>query len=298
MAEPLNLDQLLKADRVVIGLESTSFKTAVSALLDRLDAAQLLDDREAIEELIEADIDSGDLPTLGDRALLAHYRTDAARGLAVAIGTAASPFPFAPEIAPEARILVLIVAPRSAARYYLKVVGSLSRVFRDSEVIEAIANASAPEELLAVAGLHGISILPELTVQDLMSRRVNAVPPETPLSEVLRVMVRYGRRAVPVVSDSGEVLGLITEQDVLQHFLPRLTSAASDGEGSPGLSDREVRDVMQRSVLCLSEDQLISDVAGIMKNKNLTRFPVVREGVLVGFLSTTDIIRKLLDTII
>ena len=77
-----------------------------------------------------------------------------------------------------------------------------------------------------------------------------------------------------------------------------LIFAASDGEGSPGLSDREVRDVMQRSVLCLSEDQLISDVAGIMKNKNLTRFPVVREGKLVGFLSTTDIIRKLLDTII
>ena len=41
---------------------------------------------------------------------------------------------------------------------------------------------------------------------------------------------------------------------------------------------------MARSVLCLAEDQTLSDVANLMSSKDVDRFPVVREGKVVGFL--------------
>jgi CBS domain-containing protein len=51
---------------------------------------------------------------------------------------------------------------------------------------------------------------------------------------------------------------------------------------------------MDRSVLCLAEDQTVADVAALMLAKDVDRFPVTRDGALVGFLTRGDIIRKLL----
>ncbi len=51
---------------------------------------------------------------------------------------------------------------------------------------------------------------------------------------------------------------------------------------------------MDRTVLCVSEDQALADVATMMLNRNVERFPVVREGALVGFLTRGDIVRRLL----
>jgi CBS domain-containing protein len=57
-----------------------------------------------------------------------------------------------------------------------------------------------------------------------------------------------------------------------------------------------VGDVMEKSVLCLDEGQTIADVAAIMLGKDVDRFPVTRDGALVGFLTRGDIVRKLLGS--
>ncbi|MGH7702209.1 MAG: CBS domain-containing protein, partial [Gemmatimonadales bacterium] len=54
-----------------------------------------------------------------------------------------------------------------------------------------------------------------------------------------------------------------------------------------------VREAMSRNVFCLSEDQTVAEAATLMTNKELDRFPVVREGVITGFLTRADIVRKL-----
>jgi CBS domain-containing protein len=127
-----------------------------------------------------------------------------------------------------------------------------------------------------------------------MSREVHAVSPETLLSEAIGVMVRHRRRGLPVVSDNGEVLGLVTELEVLRHSLSQILDQSSSAEAEP-LQDVEVRDVMQRTVMCLAEDQLISDVLGAVLSEGVAHFPVVTEGKLVGLLSRTDLIDKLLE---
>ncbi|MGD8699761.1 MAG: CBS domain-containing protein [Gemmatimonadales bacterium] len=294
MDSSVSISRLLRSDRIVVGLKAKSYEEAVARLLDRLDAAGVISDRRAIDELVQAEVERGDLPTLGTQTLLAHYRSDLANELAIAIGTSAAPFSFAPEKTPEARFLVLVVSPRSAARYYLKTLAGLSRLLRRPDVAEALAAAGSAEEFLAVTRAQDLLIRPELTVQDLMSREVHSVSPEALLSEVLHLMVRHRRRGIPVVGDSGEVLGMVTDMEVLQRFLPQILGQGNATDETP-LNDVEVRDVMQRSVMCLSEDQLISDVLGGVLAEGGAQFPVVGEGKLVGMLSRSDLVEKLLE---
>ena len=121
-----------------------------------------------------------------------------------------------------------------------------------------------------------------------------------------RNLSRSKLRAMPVIGAGGEVLGLINDGHLLRHLLPQTVSQLSTGQyraaKRPARGGRAtpvppgeiaVRDVMDRTVLCLSEDQTLGDVASMMVNKDVEHFPVVREGVLVGILSRGDIVRRL-----
>jgi CBS domain-containing protein len=118
------------------------------------------------------------------------------------------------------------------------------------------------------------------------------VYPDTPLAEVVDLIVRRGLRAVPVVGARYELLGVVSAGDALKHLLPwGRAEAEGDAEGpGTGLTAREV---MSRSVLCLSEDQPLVEAASMMVNRDVDELPVVRSGELVGFLTRDAILRLL-----
>jgi CBS domain-containing protein len=53
---------------------------------------------------------------------------------------------------------------------------------------------------------------------------------------------------------------------------------------------------MTRSVLCVSEDLGVGEVANMMIHKDVEQVPVVRAGAITGIVSRGDIIRKLFAT--
>lgn len=132
-------------------------------------------------------------------------------------------------------------------------------------------------------------------VEEVMTRDVVTASPEMSLSDLANTLVSKRLRAVPVVGDDGYVLGLITDRQVMTHFLPvldQMGDVASDV--GPLMGEGAVRDVMERTVMCVNEDQPLVDVIRLMLDKEIERLPVVREGQLVGFLTRGDIIRSLL----
>jgi CBS domain-containing protein len=50
---------------------------------------------------------------------------------------------------------------------------------------------------------------------------------------------------------------------------------------------------MTRSVLCVSEEQALSEAANMMVNRDVEQIPVVREGELVGFVTRDSILQAL-----
>jgi CBS domain-containing protein len=127
---------------------------------------------------------------------------------------------------------------------------------------------------------------------------VYRVFPDTPVSELLELMGQHELKAVPVVGEKREVLGIVTDRDLLRFLLPQLSQGAAGErpvappqERSP--RDTPVREIMSRSVMCISEEQGLAELAAIMVNKDVERLPVVSDGQLTGFLTRGDILRKL-----
>jgi CBS domain-containing protein len=299
----VTLAELLDRRQVVLPLEARTVREATTKLARALSRSGAVADEARLAEILKNEWPE-DVVMVGGRAFLPHFRTDAAATLAVAIGVSPQPICRANDPNRCARVVVLIVAPVRAASEYLRAMSAVARALASDEVLAGLHAARSADDVLAVAGLRDAPVPGDVTVHDLMTTDVLAVAPETTLGEAARAMLGRGVRALPVTGPNHEVLGLLTDGHLLRHLLPQTVQQMSTGQtkaarrrtrGAPAApADVPVRDAMDRTVLCLAEDQTIADVAALMLAKDVDRFPVTRDGALVGFLTRGDIVRKLL----
>ena len=316
----MNLADFVLPDRVVVPLRAATLPEAARVLLDRLVSAGAVSQPARLRERA-AEERPEDLVGLGDRAFLLHYRSDAVRDLAVAVGVA--PAPVERELGESdetqsARVILLIAAPPRQAARYLQVVGAFARLLSKPAVVEQILAFPDAASLAAFPAFAELTLRDQLVVRDLMTERPRSVAPETALRDAALDMVRVGVAGLPVVDAEGRVVGMLSQRELLQHLLAKYlqrgaTAAPGGGPGAgggaggagggmagsaaeAGQRQRTVRDVMTRQVLCVSPDQPLAEVAAMMTNKDVDRVPVVSEGRLVGFLTRGDIVRKLIGS--
>ena len=125
-----------------------------------------------------------------------------------------------------------------------------------------------------------------LLVEDALKPGQYRVHPDTPFAEVVDLMVRREVRALPVVGEQYEVLGIITSGDALDRVV-------NERAGAPDREKLFARDVMTRAVLCVSEDQPLVEAANTMVNRDVEQLPVVRDGEFVGFVTRDTVLRTL-----
>lgn len=292
----MRLSDFVVADRAVVPLGATELPAAARALCECLVAAGAVHNPTALGERIESERPE-DIVAMGDRAFLLHYRTDAVREIAVAIGTARAPIcrELGDEGAQCARIVLLIAAPPRMAARYLQLVGALARLLSRPETVEEVLAAPDARALAALPAFRDAELPEQLLVRDIMSERPRFITPEMYARDAAREMVRWSVAALPVVDTEQRVIGILGERDLLRHLLTNYLGDAS-GMKTPLPTPRTVRDVMARQVLCVSPEQPLAEVASLMANKDVDRVPVVREGKLVGFLTRGDIVRKLIGS--
>jgi len=302
----VRLRDLLDEQRVVVPLETDSVREATMVLAHALVESGVVADEARFAEVLRSDWPE-DIVSVAGRAFLPHFRTDAVRRVALALGVTPEPIARAGDPGRTARVVALLVAPVREASEYLRTMGALARALSSDDALARLHAARAASDVLAVAVLGETPVPADVTVRDVMSAGPVAVGPETPLADAAALMLRRRISALPVTGESGEVLGVLTDGHLMRFLLPQTVQQLSTGQvrvvrrraakGSP-VDPRAlpVGDVMEKSVLCLDEDQTIADVAALMLAKEVDRFPVTRDGALVGFLTRGDIVRKLLGS--
>jgi CBS domain-containing protein/mannitol/fructose-specific phosphotransferase system IIA component (Ntr-type) len=285
----VRLADYLQPAYIAVPLRARTVQGALHEMVDRLRELGAVQPDPEFEQQLDRSRPR-DVVALGRGVILPHFRTEAVRKLVVSVGVAPAPLETGEtglEYAP--RVVVLILAPPSAATLYLQTVAALARMLSNDAVVAAITNARSADEVARLPELQALRIEPELTVRDLMTREVTTVAPNAPIRVVVDLLVERRTRAVVVIGESRQVLGILTEWDVMRALLPHIPRA---GE-IPEEEDLTARDVMTRSVLCVPEEMGLPEAVNLMINKNVEQCPVVDDAELVGLLMRSEILRKL-----
>jgi NADH:ubiquinone reductase (H+-translocating) len=118
-----------------------------------------------------------------------------------------------------------------------------------------------------------------MRVGEIMTRQVATVPPTMPVTDVAAFLSERRLDGVPVVDDGGQVLGMLSELDLI------------------GRQGATAADIMSRQVTSVGEDTDVDEVGRLFVNQRLRRVPVVADGHLVGIVSRSDLLRGILHAV-
>jgi acetoin utilization protein AcuB len=129
-----------------------------------------------------------------------------------------------------------------------------------------------------------------------MKHPVITIGPKTSLDEALSTMTNEHVRRLPVVDQSGNLIGIVTELDLLKAS-PSEATSLSVWEIKSLLSSFPVEKIMTKEVITVTEDTPIEEAARVMADKKIGGMPVVRGTSIVGIITETDIFKAFLEVL-
>jgi len=149
----------------------------------------------------------------------------------------------------------------------------------------------------------------EKRVGDIMTTIVISVQPETPVSEIARLMSQHDISGLPVVDAANRVVGVVTELDMIvrnTHFkLPNfififdnmipLETPGHYRERLEKILGTTAEEIMSEPAVTITPDASIEKLAELMVGRRMNPIPVVEEDRLVGIVSRSDIIRLMAE---
>ena len=142
-----------------------------------------------------------------------------------------------------------------------------------------------------------------MLVKDVMTTKLVTIGPDATVPEIAALLNDHRISAVPVVGPDGEILGIVSEGDLLRRpeigterqrspWLEILSGGGSAGEYVKS-HGHKASDIMTKKVIVATEDMTLAEVAAILEEASVKRLPVIRAGRLTGIVSRADIIRGL-----
>jgi CBS domain-containing protein len=129
----------------------------------------------------------------------------------------------------------------------------------------------------------------EGVVREIMMGSPVTLKPEDTL-DLANDVIALGRiRHIPVVDD-GRLVGILTERDLIGAAASQIFGLKQKSK-SALLKSVLIKEVMKKRVVTAAPDTPIKEVARLMAEKKIGCVPVVSAGMVVGLVTTTDILR-------
>lgn len=146
-----------------------------------------------------------------------------------------------------------------------------------------------------------------LTARDIMTKEIHSVHPDTEITALAKMFVERNVNAMPVVNDAGELVGIVTQTDLVEQDKPLhiptvislfdwviyLESPKKFTEAVRKVTARKVGEICSQDVVTCSPDTPVSTVASLMVDNKAYLVPVLSDGRLVGVVARLDIIRSM-----
>ena len=120
-----------------------------------------------------------------------------------------------------------------------------------------------------------------LKLKDFKYRAVVIVRPNDTIAFVIEKLVTHDRGSLPVCDESGQLVGIITERDIVRKFLSGKNVSAEKVK---------VKDVMTPHVIFGKPEHDIIYAVTVMKENKIRHLPIVENQKVIGMISARDLL--------
>ena len=145
-----------------------------------------------------------------------------------------------------------------------------------------------------------------MKAKDVMTSTVISVQPNATILQAARQMLQHHISGLPVITQSGEIVGILSEGDFLRRreiaterrhsrwleFLMGPGKLAVEYAHSHG---SKVAEVMTTEVHTVTEDTTFEDIVELMERRRIKRVPVMRGKEVVGMVTRSNLMRAMVS---
>ena len=201
----------------------------------------------------------------------------------------------------EVKLLFFFLTSTAGSPLYLPVLSAVAKSCRDPLFFSKLCSSSRDEFHNL---LDGIDITKDVTVENIMTQDPLTCTPETTLSELSDIFYKKGLSYLPVVNKKGAQIGEVTIKDILSRGVPDYIRRMGSIRFLKNLEPFEallrnedtilVKEIMRKPTRKIQVDASIIEAVVMITSKGYRHLPVFDKGKLVGVLSETDILKKVL----
>ncbi|MBN1501012.1 MAG: CBS domain-containing protein [Spirochaetes bacterium] len=202
----------------------------------------------------------------------------------------------------DIRIFITILCSQKGSTLYVQTLAAFSKIAMDPVFFDKLVSCRSSKELFELC--EDIQIKKDLTVEDIMSTGLVTVTPDTTLKKLADIFYEKNLGYLPVVDEKGILLGEITMKELLKTAIPdyaekvgNLNFLSSFEPLEYLLANEEkitVKEIMKKSDLYLEKNSTVIEAAFKIGHGNRRHIPVVENGYIIGIVSFTDLLRKVL----
>jgi CBS domain-containing membrane protein len=133
-----------------------------------------------------------------------------------------------------------------------------------------------------------------LTVADLMTDKVFSIHADEDLARLNNLMDDFHVRHVPVVDDEGNILGIVSQRDLIRTAL-FTDETLPESQKRDLLKNMTVREVMVTGAETAEADEEIEEAGRLMLENKLGCLPVVDGTKLIGILTEADFVKYVVN---
>jgi CBS domain-containing protein len=147
-----------------------------------------------------------------------------------------------------------------------------------------------------------------MNASGVMTTKVITAKSDQTMQEVAELLLVNHISGMPVVDQSGKLVGMISEGDLLRRadegvwpkawgppprrgWMTLLMDGAVIDTEHVQQRDRKVADIMTREIISAKPETSISDIAALLVRHRIKRVPIVQNGEVVGIVSRANLIR-------
>ena len=142
-----------------------------------------------------------------------------------------------------------------------------------------------------------------MKVKEIMTKEMVSIQPDTNAKEAVGILFKMHISGLPVINESGKLVGMFTEKDILRNILPSYIEEVGRFvyEENPKsikkkfmeLENIRVSKLMRPEVITVDEDTSLCEVAHIMLTQKVRRIPVLdKEKKVIGIVAREDIVKS------
>lgn len=128
-----------------------------------------------------------------------------------------------------------------------------------------------------------------MKARDIMTTNVVTVNKELTIYQLIKVLLKNQISGVPVIDNNGKLEGIVSEKDVIRAVAELIKVNLSIDEINMKVGKLNwVEGIMTKNAITVTEEADAKEVFKIMAAKQIHRIPVVKNGKLVGIISSSD----------